>query len=241
MKNTLLSLLLVPLFFTSCNQSSTTELITVLKNNRKEYTTANHTFSGGHHYFRLKNFDWQTVTDTISHFHSLVLKDEKIIDQLNKDVSTWLQDSVFIGFSKSIKGTFLLDTTNLLLQEDSLELLIQHPATHGQPIENKMIWLPHTNHIAEINNQKIYYTIVPVNGTKISSEGKYRIVTTGDYKPDYLQNHNNTIASELQYFCDTYLTDWYILISSDDFFDDNLALKITDTTYFYYKELSTHK
>ena len=208
----------------------------------KEFKDADYSFSAGSQYYRMKDFDYRGICDTLSKVHAAIFQDPEVEKLVNQDVSNWLRDSVFVGLSETMKGSILVDTTNMLLLDNPLDYYMQRKIEMGQSIDDQLFRIRHAMHTARIGDKELYYDIVPTNGKLIEELAEYRIETTGDLVPGYMRNNRiKVITSNLRYFCDLYQIDWYILISSSDFFDDRLALKLTDTTYYYDTDLTRQR
>ena len=209
------------------------------KNMLAEYEAADSNFGESHYYYRMLNFDLNSLSDTIAKVHEDIFKDEKIRALATKDISNWLRDSVFITSSGTKRGSFILDSINMLTVEKPLEYYLHSRVKHGQDVNNKIFQNFNSMHTVKIGDKKIFYYFIPKNEKLLKEVAEYRIETTGDYSPYYIEN-KATIYNR-RYLCDLYSIDWYIKISSDDFFNDRLALKITDTTYYYNQDSSRQK
>ncbi|MES2557504.1 MAG: hypothetical protein V4604_15215 [Bacteroidota bacterium] len=233
MTGRLLIIALILLIY-SC-ESSTADLDTIkdLQHNHDDFEKADYSFGTGDQYFRLEHFDLDALTDTLERCHERIFTDKTILKALNKDIAAWLRDSVFIGKSHTMKGTFVLDTTNLLLLKDPFKYYMEEKIHGSQPVVGKLFHTRNSMHTAWVNGKAIYYDIVPANAKWKKEIGEYRIETTGDYMPAHVNSVTPPTTSNLRYFCDQMMVDWYITISSDDFFDGQLALKISDVTYHY--------
>lgn len=196
-----------------------------------QYDVAEYNFASGYNYFQMLNFDLHSLHDTIAKVHEDIFLDKEIRNLVTKDVFNWLRDSIFIGSSRTRKGNFILDTTNMLTLEKPFKYYTGTRVKYGQSVHNKIFQKIYNMHTVKIGDKKIYYYLVPANGKLLKEVAEYRIETTGDYSPDYVDN--KTIIYNRRHFCDLYQIDWYIRIESDDFFNDRLALKITDSTYYY--------
>lgn len=203
------------------------------------YKKADHNLSTGLAYYRMTNFDLERLTDTISKVNAEIFQNEDIRTLVNEDISNWLRDYVFIGSSKKMKGDFMLDTTNMLTLEKPSEYYSYSKIKQGQKIYNKLFLNTFFKRLIEIDGKKIYYYIRPANGKLLEEIAEYRIKTSGDYLPIYEKKRNKIY--DRRYLCDLYRIDWYVLISSDDFFNDKLAFKITDTTYYYNEDYTRQK
>ncbi|MEL6633856.1 MAG: hypothetical protein AAFQ83_20480 [Bacteroidota bacterium] len=202
------------------------------------YDSAQYTFPNGTEYYRLKNFDLSSLTDTFLRVHDVIFEDEKVRQIVNKNIANWLQDSIFIGTSQTRKGSHVVDTTNLLFVDDPFEYGLKTSSFQRQPLNGQLLELRYNWHTVTIDDKDIYYYMYPMDGRLLDELAKYYIETTEDYKPSYMQNsRNQSSLAQLQYYCDKYIADWYIAIHSDHFFDDQLAFKITDTTYHYTSEI----
>jgi hypothetical protein len=233
MKNIIIAFVTISAILSSCSNSYKYGGIEKFINNRKLFDKADYNFPDGYQYYRLKNFNLRTLSNTLSKCHEEIFQDSRIVELINKDITAWLRDSVFIGSSKTMEGTFVLDTTNIFLMNNSVGYTLS-TISQPQKMYNEIFQMRHSMHTARIDGKEIYYDIIPTNGNIIKKLAEYRIETTGDYIPSYMHAGGKVNRSDLKYFCDLYLIDWYIVISSDDFFDDRLAIKITDTTYYYH-------
>lgn len=215
-------------------ESSTADLDTLkdLQRNHSDFDKADYSFGTGDQYFRLEHFDLDALTDTLARCHERIFTDKVILKELNEDIAAWLSDSVFIGKS-TVKGAFVLDTTNLLLLEDPLTYYMEEHTKAEQAVAGRLFHTKNSMHTARINGKAIYYDIVPANAKWMKEIGEYRIETTGNYLPAHVDHGKHPAVSSLRYFCDQLQVDWYITIRSDDFFDGQLALKISDVTYHY--------
>lgn len=203
-----------------------------LQHHYTEFRKADYSFGTGDQYFRLEHFDLDALTDTLTRCHERIFTDKAILKALNQDVAAWLRDSVFIGKSTA-KGAFVLDTTNMLLLEDPLTYYMEASIKAEQTAAGRLFHTTNSMHTAWINGKAIYYDIVPANAKYLKEIGEYRIETTGSYLPAHVNDDSRPAISSLRYFCDQLRVDWYITIASDDFFDDHIALKISDVTYHY--------
>ncbi len=226
--------ILILAFLFSCEHRKDEKLIP-FKNAYQEFENADYNLSNSDHYYRMMNFDRMKFCKIIAEKHSEIFQDRKIESLVNKDISDWLRDSVFIGSSHTMNGTFLMDTTNMLILKEPFEYYIQSEIKRGQTVLNELFQIRNSMHTVNIQGKEIHYEIVPVNGKLIRKQGEYRIETTGDYIPEYMRTSGRVDKANVRYFCDLYLIDWYVLISSNGFFNDKLALKITDTTAYYHR------
>ncbi|HLP56083.1 MAG TPA: hypothetical protein VK151_13690 [Fluviicola sp.] len=232
MTTRLLVIALIPLLVACESQTADLETLKDLQHNHDEFEKADYSFGTGDQYFRLEHFDLEALTDTLEHCHARIFTDKKLLKTLNEDITAWLRDSVFIGKSKTMKGTFILDTTNLQLLQDPLNYYMEEPIRESQPVAGTLFHTQNSMHTAWIDGKAIYYDIVPANAKWVKETGQYRIETTGDYLPGHLVNGDPT-KSDMRYFCDQLQVDWFITIRSDDFFDGQLAIKLSDATYHY--------
>lgn len=214
------------LIFASCNNSSNPDkkILAPYKANLKEFKNADYSFGTNNNYFRMKNFDYNSLADTLEKCHAHVFKDKSILKAINNDVRAWLRDSLFIGVSNTRKGKLIVDTTNTLFwnPEDEFQYYNNVSVTSDQKLNGKMFQLTHAMHTAHVNGKEVYYDIIPANAKKLASNGKYRIVT----------NTEGSIFDQRN-FCDLYAVDWFIVFYSDYFFEGELAIKISDETFYY--------
>ncbi len=232
MTTRLLVIALIPLLVACESQTADLETLKDLQHNHDEFEKADYSFGTGDQYFRLEHFDLEALTDTLEHCHARIFTDKAVLKALNKDVGHWLRNGVFIGKSKMMKGTFVLDTTNMLLLEDPLKYYMEENIHGSQPVAGKLFHMRNEMHTAWVDGKAIYYQIVPANARWTKEIGEYRIETTGDYLPSHVGKCIPT-KSNMRYFCDKLQVDWFITIRSDDFFDGQLAIKLSDATYHY--------
>jgi hypothetical protein len=217
----------------ACQDATDFSKVTDLQKNNNDFKDADYSFGTGDQYFRLEHFDLEALSDTIKRCHQRIFTGKSMLKALNDDVDAWLRDSVFIGKSTTMKGTFILDTTNLLLLNDALTYYMEGSIKKSQVVAGKLFHLRNSMHTAHINGKKIYYEIVPANAKWTNEIGEYIVQTTGDYNPRHMSNGLQSRTSSLRYFCDRLLVDWYITIRSGDFFEGQLAIKVSDITYHY--------
>lgn len=227
-------LIIVLISIVAACQSSTVDpdKIKDLQGNYDDFDKADYSFGTGDQYFRLEHFDLAALTDTLEHCHERIFTDKALLKALNKDIAAWLRDSVFIGTSKTMKGTFVADTTNMFFLEDPLMYYVEENIRGSQVVSGKLFHINNSMHTAWINGKAIYYDIIPANAKWVKETGEYRVETTGDYIPKHMRG-DVTTKSDMRYFCDQLQVDWFITITSYDVFDGQLALKISDVTYHY--------
>lgn len=224
----------------ACQNSADLDKVKDFQYNYAEFEKADYSFGTGDQYFRLEHFDLEALTDSIANCHERIFTDKALLKALNKDIAAWLRDSVFIGKS-SVKGAFVLDTTNLLLLEDPLTYYLNEHTKAEQAVAGRLFYTTNSMHTAHINGKTIYYDIVPANARYLKEIGEYRIETTGKYLPAQVNDGSRPAVSSLRYFCDQLMVDWYITMRSSDFFDGQIALKISDITYHYTDEFLRQK
>ncbi|MEO0580698.1 MAG: hypothetical protein AAF135_00620 [Bacteroidota bacterium] len=202
------------------------------------YDSAQYTFPNGTEYYRLKNFDLSSLTDTFLRVHEVIFQDEEVRQIVNENIAEWLRDSIFIGTSQTRKGSHVVDTTNLLFVDAPFKYGLKTSSFQPQSLNGQLLELRYNWHTITIDDKDIYYYMYPMDGRHLDELAKYYIQTTEDYTPSYNQNSwNPSYTTQAQYYCDQYIADWYIAIHSDHFFDDQLAFRITDTTYHYTPEI----
>ncbi len=233
MKETLLIVALISLV-SACEPSADLSKVKDLQHHYLEYKKAAHlAASSDYDYFRMEQVDRNVLTDTIIHCNERIFTDKALVDALNKDVTAWLRDWVFIGESKTMKGTFVIDTTDLMGLEDAESYFKTEDIKKSQPVEGKLFHLRNSTFKAHVGGNEVKYRIVPANPEIIGSIGEYKIETTGDYIPIDMPGVKRPKMYQMWYSCFRVRVDWYITIRSDDFLDKPLAVKLSDVTYQY--------
>lgn len=233
---------IIILFFSCTNSHDKKEVVSnknleLYKAQYKEYFSGtNSKLTATNSYFQMKNFDLEGMTDTILKINDEIFEDESIKEIVNNDIADWLRDSIFIGSSKTRKGSFVLDTTNMLTLKNPSKYYTNSEIKKGQAVRNKLFQKIHSPHMINIDGQKIYYYIRPGKEKLVKEIGQYRVETTKDYLPTYEKNRNKKY--DIRHFCDLYIMDFYIIVRSKAFFKGTYAFKIKDSTYYYVNDLS---
>ena len=228
-----LSIFLMTLLIESCGFEKEPLEVKKLRENYQEFLNVDYSFSSGIQYYQMQSFDIEKLVDTIEKVHQIIFDETFPLEELNKQISRWLRDSIFVGTSQAREGLIIMDTVNLLNLDNPVDYYLNSEIKAVQNISGKLFRPNHFAHTVPINKKNISYQIYPTNGKLINEIGEYRIETTGDYIPKYMYVGGRSSRSNLRYFCDQYLIDWFIIISSDHFLNGGLSMKISDTTLYY--------
>jgi len=227
----LLSIIALTLLLGACQQHVNSEMELKMKKTNSHFKKAKCNFPSNDQFYILNHFQFETMTDTLNQAINQLFTDPIIASEINVQVGTWLKDSVFI-FNADKRGMVLFDKTNLELLEDPLQYYMNEKFDIDFEKTNSSLQTLRSMFQAKVNGHVVHFEIIPTNGKLIQHIGEYVIVSTGTH-----QSKNTKTASSwksIQRFnCDLLKIDWFIKLSSDYYFEEELSIQMTDTTLYY--------
>ncbi len=206
-----------------------------LKANYKEYKGKVY-FRGNDSFFELKNYDYESILDTIYKTHPHIFKKPANLDGLKNQVKTWLRDSIFIDPSKQHQLQFFMGESETQLYDtetsDSLELYQYNPKKMFRVVNARAAAMKH-------QNEKVYHQFYPKKVKFLEKSAEmYNVQRTGRYLFHYENDHDcaGKCTHSSLYRMDTYIADIYIIISPYHNSPYRPTIKLTDTVHYFYNQ-----